>query len=92
MLRQVILLHSLLEIVVGCQDAQLLRATDATAKREDTTLLGVPVRRWMRNTERTIYTVTIFQWDLGHVWVDARCHIMARVTEVVRSKAGIERC
>ena len=70
---------SLLELV---HEFKLLGSADAAAKRIDTSLLRVPVRRRVRNTERAVDSMAVMDWSWAIIII-----VVAILAHIVSSKA-----
>ena len=70
---------SLLELV---HEFKLLRSADAAAKRIDTSLLRVPVRGRVRNTEGAVDSVAVMDWSWAIIII-----VVAILAHIVSSEA-----
>ena len=70
---------SLLELV---HEFKLLGSADAAAKRIDTSLLWVPMRRRVRNTEGAVDSVAVMDWSWAIIII-----VVAILAHIVSSEA-----
>ena len=70
---------SLLELV---HEFKLLGSANATAKRIDTSLLRVPMRRRVRNTEGAVDSVAVMDWSWAIIII-----VVAILAHIVSSEA-----
>ena len=70
---------SLLELV---HEFKLLGSADAAAKRIDTSLLRVPMRRRVRNTEGAVDSVAVMDWSWAIIII-----VVAILAHIVSSEA-----